>query len=142
MTKWIDIPLYNKIKENIPIPCIDLLIVYQGNLLLMLRNNEPAKDLWFTPGGRIYKDEKLEDTVNRVLLEETGLKPIKITQIATMSHYWPNTHTVTTYYVVEVDSDEILMNEEHREIKWINTSHEHLHQYLRELITNSNVFIQ
>ena len=142
MTKWIDAPFYNKIKENMPIPCVDLLVVNHGKLLLMLRNNEPAKDLWFTPGGRIYKDEKIEDTVTRVLVEETGLKPITITQVATMGHHWSNTHTVTTYYVVEVDSDEILMNEEHREIKWINSISQDLHPYLHEMITRSNISIQ
>ena len=140
MTKWIDAPFYNKIKENMPLPCVDLLVVNHGKLLLMLRNNEPAKDLWFTPGGRIYKDEKIEDTVTRVLVEETGLKPITITQVATMGHHWPNTHTVTTYYIVRVASDKIKMNNEHREYKWVAFVDESAHPYLIEMIEKANIF--
>jgi len=46
---WIEDSLYNKIKSVIPIACIDLLVVHDGRLLLMLRNNEPGKGVWFTP---------------------------------------------------------------------------------------------
>ena len=102
---WIEEPLYTKIKQLMPLPCVDLLVEHHGKILLMLRNNEPGKDLWFTPGGRIFKDEKLEDTVKRVLSEETGLQPTNITQISTLSHIWSEAHTVTTYYKVEVNSD-------------------------------------
>jgi len=32
---------YDKIKKSMPLPCVDLLVNHNGNLLLMLRNNEP-----------------------------------------------------------------------------------------------------
>jgi len=101
---WIEEPLYTQIKSVIPIPCVDLLIVHNNRLLLMLRNNEPGKDLWFSPGGRIQKGETPEEAVIRVIRKETGLEPIKIEQKGTMSHIWPEAHAVTTYYKVEVDS--------------------------------------
>ena len=47
---WIEEPLYTTIKSVIPIPCVDLHVVHKGRLLLMLRYNEPGKDLWFSPG--------------------------------------------------------------------------------------------
>jgi len=106
----------------------------------MLRNNEPGKDLWFTPGGRIFKDEKLEDTVKRVLPEETGLQPTNITQISTMSHIWPTAHTVTTYFKVEVNSDKVKLDEQHRGYRWINTMEDDLHPYLVEMIKNTGLF--
>jgi colanic acid biosynthesis protein WcaH len=132
--------LYDKIKKSMPLPCIDLLITHKDNLLLMLRNNEPGKDLWFTPGGRIFKDEKLEDTVKRVLSMETGLQPTKFTQISTMSHMWPEVHTVTTYYKVEVDSDKVKLDEQHRDHRWINKMEDGLHPYLAEMIENTGLF--
>jgi colanic acid biosynthesis protein WcaH len=79
--------LYDKIKKSMPLPCVDLLVTHKGHLLLMLRNNEPRKDLWFTPGGRIHRNESLTEAVKRVLSEETGLQPINTTQISTMSHF-------------------------------------------------------
>jgi len=132
--------LYDKIKESMPLPCVDLLVNYNGNLLLTLRNNEPGKDLWFTPGGRIFKDEKLEDTVKRVLSMETGLQPTNITQISTMSHMWPEVHTVTTYYKVEADSDKVKLDEQHRDHRWINKMEDDLHPYLAEMIENTGLF--
>ena len=132
--------LYDKIKRSMPLPCVDLLITHKGNLLLTLRNNEPGKDLRFTPGGRIFKDEKLEDTVKRVLSEETGLQPIDIKQIATMSHFWPTTHTVTTYYKVEVNTDKVKLDKQHRDHRWINTLENGLHPYLAEMIENTDLF--
>ena len=136
----IETELFDKIKKSMPIPCVDLLVAYKNSLLLMLRNNEPAKDLWFTPGGRIYRNEKLIDTVKRVLPEETGLQPTKITQVSTMSHIWPEAHTVTTYFRVEVDSDKVKLDPQHSDYKWIDKMEEDLHPYIVEMIENSGVF--
>jgi len=132
--------LYDKIKKSMPLPCVDLLITHKNNLLLMLRNNEPGKDLWFTPGGRIYKNESLEEAVKRILSEETGLQPINITQISTMSHMWPTAHTVTTYYKVEVNSDKVKPDKQHRDCRWINRMEDGLHPYLIEMIKNAALF--
>ena len=136
----IETELFDKIKKSMPIPCVDLLVAYKNSLLLMLRNNEPAKDLWFTPGGRIYRNEKLIDTVKRVLPKETGLQPTKITQVSTMSHIWPEAHTVTTYFRVEVDSDKVKLDPQHSDYKWIDKMEEDLHPYIVEMIENSGVF--
>ena len=131
--------LYDKIKKSMPLPCVDLLVTHKGSLLLMLRNNEPGKDLWFTPGGRIHKNESLEEAVKRVLSMETGLQPINITQISTMSHMWPEAHTVTTYYKVEVNSDKVKLDKQHREYRWINKMEDDLHPYLAEMIKNTGL---
>jgi len=141
-SNWIEEPLYTKIKENLPIPFVDLLIIYQGKLLLMLRNNEPGKDLWFIPGGRVLLGETLEEAVKRVLQKETGLEPQSIQQVATMSHFWPTTQTVTTYYKVTVPTEQVTLNNEHRDHKWITKPTPNLHPYLQEMITNANVFTE
>lgn len=132
--------LYDEIKKSMPLPCVDLLVTYKDNLLLMLRNNEPGKDLWFTPGGRIHRNEPLEEAVKRVLSEETGLQPTNVTQISTMSHIWPEIHTVTTYYKVEVDTDKVKLDEQHRDHRWINKMEDDLHPYLAEMIKNTGLF--
>jgi colanic acid biosynthesis protein WcaH len=137
---WIEPSKYEEIKTLMPLPCVDLLIIHDGKLLLMLRNNEPGKDLWFTPGGRILKGESLEQAVNRVLKKETGLDHDQIKQVATMCHYWPTTQTVTTYYTVKVDTGQITMNNEHRDHQWITEPTPDLHPYLTEMITNSRIF--
>lgn len=131
---------YMKIKEQMPLPCVDLLVIHEGRLLLLLRNNEPGKDLWFTPGGRILRNETLEEAVKRVLEKETGLTPLSIEQVATMTHHWPTTHTVTTYYKVTVPTDNVTLNNEHRDHKWLTKSTQDLHPYIHEMITSANIF--
>lgn len=136
---WIPEPLFTQIKKLAPIPCVDLLIIHNGRLLLMLRNNEPGKDLWFTPGGRVLKNESLIDACSRILTKETGLEAEKIIQVGTMSHFWPDVHTITTYYLVYVETEDVKLNEEHRDYKWINETSSDLHPYIIEMIKNSGV---
>lgn len=59
---WIDEELFGKIRSIMPLCSVDLLAVYEDKLLLMIRNNEPGKGWWFTPGGRVLYGETLEQT--------------------------------------------------------------------------------
>jgi NAD+ diphosphatase len=62
-----------------PKPCVAVLIVQQGQLLLARRGVEPAKGMWDIPGGFIDGGETAEEAAVREMLEETGLQ-VKITQ--------------------------------------------------------------
>jgi NUDIX domain len=42
------------------------------NVLVVLRTNEPAKGVYFIPGGRIRKTETVENAFMRILKNETG----------------------------------------------------------------------
>lgn len=65
--------VFSNIIENTPLISIDLIIKNQENrILLGKRVNKPAKDSWFVPGGRIYKDENIEEAFKRLTLEELG----------------------------------------------------------------------
>ncbi|MBU2458733.1 MAG: NUDIX domain-containing protein, partial [Planctomycetes bacterium] len=62
-------PEYRRILNNVPILCVDLLIVYNGKCLLLKRDNEPAKgEFWFA-GGRIRKFESIENAAIRIAKE-------------------------------------------------------------------------
>ena len=65
--------LFSSIIENTPLISIDLIIKdNEGKILLGQRINKPAKNSWFVPGGRIYKDEKIEDAFKRITKDEIG----------------------------------------------------------------------
>jgi len=53
---------------------------------------------------------------------------------------WPYAHTVTTYNRVEVDSDKVKLDKQHREYRWINTMEDDLHPYIAEMIENTGLF--
>jgi colanic acid biosynthesis protein WcaH len=56
-----------------PLISIDLILRNsQSDVLLGLRKNEPAKDFYFVPGGRIWKGERLRDAFTRILKSETN----------------------------------------------------------------------
>jgi hypothetical protein len=58
-----------------PLVSIDLIIRDgEQNILVALRTNEPAKGLYFVPGGRIRKDETIANAFVRILANETGCR--------------------------------------------------------------------
>lgn len=58
---------------NTPLVSIDLIVKDErGRVLLGLRKNKPAQGFWFVPGGRIFKDEHIEQAFARIGQEELG----------------------------------------------------------------------
>jgi colanic acid biosynthesis protein WcaH len=56
-----------------PLIAIDLIIRNpRSEVLLGLRNNEPAKGVYFVPGGIVLKNERLADAFARILKRETN----------------------------------------------------------------------
>ena len=56
-----------------PQVAVGAVVVHQGHLLMVRRDQEPAKGLWSVPGGRVVKGEYLNDAVAREVLEETAV---------------------------------------------------------------------
>jgi len=63
-----------QVVRDAPLVSIDLIVENEaGQYLLGLRVNEPAKGDWFVPGGRIYKNETLDQAFTRIARTELGL---------------------------------------------------------------------
>jgi colanic acid biosynthesis protein WcaH len=59
--------------KNTQLIALDLIIINEFNqVLLGYRNNQPAKNTWFTFGSRVYKDETFEEACLRVSTTEIG----------------------------------------------------------------------
>lgn len=70
---FLDNDTFKSIVAATPLVSIDLIIEdLEGNVLLGLRNNRPAQGYWFVPGGRILKNETLDDAFRRLTQEELG----------------------------------------------------------------------
>jgi len=72
---FIDEKLYAKIIHSIPVVTVDLVIfnLEKNKVLLFKRNNEPLKDNYYTPGGRVNKNETLNNAIIRKSKEELGI---------------------------------------------------------------------
>jgi len=58
-----------------PLPVVSVLLVNaKRQVLLILRKNEPHKDMWCLPIGFVEADETIQDAALRELEEETGVK--------------------------------------------------------------------
>ena len=64
---------YRKIVTQVPLPCVDIVVVYDGKFILGKRRIEPAGGEWWPPGGRVLIGELLEDAVKRKLKDDLGL---------------------------------------------------------------------
>ncbi|WP_322630140.1 GDP-mannose mannosyl hydrolase [Halothiobacillus sp.] len=58
--------------RDTPLVAIDLLIAFDGQVLLGRRKNRPARGTWFVPGGRILKNETLQVAFSRISAKELG----------------------------------------------------------------------
>lgn len=70
MSEWIPDGEWRTIVEHVPIVSVDLVVECPEGVVLGQRSNEPAKDEWFVPGGRVQKGERLEAAVHRIATEE------------------------------------------------------------------------
>ena len=97
--------IFKTIIENTPLVSIDICLVCDGKMLLGKRNNEPLKDKWFTPGGRIYKNETWQQCIRRIAHSELGISIGDLPTLKLMGvwdHFYENSfldNNISTHYV-------------------------------------------
>lgn len=132
---------YKKILENMPIPCVDVVLVYDGKFLLGRRINEPAKGQWWTFGGRIFKGEILKDAMLRKAKEEIGIDidkdKLKLLgadeSIFDTSAQGGSAHTVNIFFSYELeDEPEVVFDKfQLSEVKWFDKINSDWHPYVK-----------
>ncbi|MCQ2047200.1 ADP-ribose pyrophosphatase [Stutzerimonas stutzeri] len=70
---WLDEDTFRGVVASTPLVSIDLVVQNEhGELLLGHRLNRPAQGFWFVPGGRIQKNETLDEAFRRLTSGELG----------------------------------------------------------------------
>ncbi len=130
--------IFQTIITHTPLVSVDLIVKKEEKILLGKRVNNPAKDYWFTLGGRILKGEMIQDAIQRIAQIELG-QTLKTTPryLGTFEHIYDDsiyegvsTHYINLGYEVEVDSIDRLPKEQHHDYKWLS---------LKELMTSTEV---
>jgi colanic acid biosynthesis protein WcaH len=123
---------FAQIVRTAPLVSIDLILRDpEGKALLGLRNNEPAKGVYFVPGGVIRKNETIASAFARVLKIETGLEtPYSEARFrGAYEHFYVtnrfNDPGYETHYVVLAHElqllirPSILLDDQHNEAIWM-----------------------
>ncbi|MGB0210878.1 NUDIX domain-containing protein [Algiphilus sp.] len=90
---------------SVPLVSIDLLVVREGHLLLGRRRDEPARDTWFVPGGRIRRGESIGGALTRIWAAELDgdMEARPATLVGAYEHHYEccfDGSPIATHYVV------------------------------------------
>ena len=114
-----------------PLVSIDLVIKNPSKkVLLGKRTNRPAKGYWFVPGGRIIKNETINQALKRISKVEVGLdlSTETLNLLGAYDHIYEdnflnvsgiNTHYVALAFAVNLKQEiEVKPDEQHIAFKW------------------------
>ena len=115
----------NSFIELMPIVCVDAVVSYRDKYLVIKRTSWPAKDQFWLPGGRIWKNERIIDATLRKVKEETNLNAYYETFLTVEETFFEKAenmtkHTVNITSLVAVKNIKNLsLDGEHDEHKWL-----------------------
>ena len=143
--RWIPSEEWETIVRNVPIPSVDLVVLHDEGILLGKRVNEPARGRWFVPGGRIRKQERIEDAVHRIAMEEIGVTIEIIERLGVYEHFYaaadvPTTdgkHYVPIGFTVKTDSNRIRADDQHSAFRVFDEPPPDLHEYTAQYLRDS-----
>lgn len=141
--------LYRQVIENTVLSCVDILVIYQDKYLIVKRKEEPAKNDWWFPGSRVLHSEKMSDAAIRTCKSEVGLEvmPKRIIgveeTIFETGKYDKPTHSINVVYLVESYSNDVKLDNNHSEFKWLHVSKipDYLPKYIKDFVETAFINI-
>ena len=143
----LDNQTFKTVINSTPLISIDLLVKKDNKILLGRRINKPAQGYLFSIGGRVYKNEVIDNAMMRIAKNELNVE-LKLTPrlIGVFEHFYDDsiyqdvsTHYVNLAYEIEIVETLNLPNEQHNEYQWLtidellesNQVHKHVKDYFR-----------
>jgi colanic acid biosynthesis protein WcaH len=142
--------IFKTVIDSAPLISIDIILKKDDKLLLGRRVNKPAKNYFFSPGGRIHKNETIKNALMRIAKKELNINLLNQPKfIGTYEHFYPDsifkdisTHYINLAYEYHINEPLNLPNEEHDEYKWFsinelmsdNKVHKYVKNYFRSQI--------
>jgi colanic acid biosynthesis protein WcaH len=122
---WVPQAEYNYFLRNMPVLCVDLVVRdHSGKLLMLKRENQPAKGEWWFPGGRVLHGELRANAAFRKLKEECGLTAGQLKEWKTLDILLQNSeenytsHAVSTLYLVSVSNTSVKLDRQSSQAEW------------------------
>jgi len=134
--------LFGAFLDRMPQVCVELVVETEAGVLLCKRETKPR--LWFWPGARLYKGERLAAAAHRVADEELGTDVALRERLGVHAHFWAESetpegvsrHTVNVVYraAPATDAFEIDLDEQHSAYRFLAEPEPGLHEYVREYL--------
>ena len=144
----LDREVFRTIVDSVPLISIDILLKRGNKILLGKRVNKPAQGYFFSPGGRINKNETIDNAMARIAKNELNIE-LKTTPefIGVFEHFYEDsifgdvsTHYVNLAYKVEIDKSLNLPTEQHNAYQWFSIDEllqsEQVHKYVKDYFRN------
>jgi colanic acid biosynthesis protein WcaH len=149
----LDTETFKVVVASTPLVSIDLIVERKdGHILVGLRRNRPAMNCWFVPGGRIRKNETMDQAFSRVCEDELGFsqKRSGARFIGVHEHFYddsvfggsvhcPSTHYLALAFHLRLKDQALsLPTGQHRTYKWESPDQllisDLVHPYVKEYI--------
>ena len=140
--------IFKTVVDSTPLVSIDILLKKDNKVLLGRRVNKPAQGYFFSIGGRINKNETIDNAMARVALNEINID-LKSTPefIGVFEHFYDDsmyenvsTHYVNLAYEYEVEEILNLPTEQHSEYQWFSIDEllesKQVHKYTKDYFRN------
>lgn len=137
-------PLYTKIQHSISIACVDTLILYNHHILFVKRLEEPLKDKWFIPGGRMHYGESWEECAIRKAREEVGLIDLLPGLIVNCENVlYEDRHNICFCYTMYSNRDKVVLDATLSDYRWVyykDITEEYIaNDYVRRCLERANL---
>lgn len=141
--------IYKILMESSPIPTMDIVFFNpeKTHTLLGKRVNNPYKDIFYTFGGRLQKNETFKEAALRIAKKETGiiLNDLDLSfagvdnEISDNSIFKEtNYHAVVLYFGYILPSDTVVkLDSQHSESKWVKIDDSNIHPSMHTRIVKS-----
>lgn len=144
----LDDATFKTIVDSVPLISIDILARRNNKVLLGKRVNKPAQDYYFSIGGRMRKNETIDNAMIRIVQNELNIElQSKPKFIGVFEHFYNDsvyedvsTHYVNLAYEYEVEEIPNLPTEQHDEYQWFTIDEllqsEQVHKYTKDYFRN------
>jgi colanic acid biosynthesis protein WcaH len=136
---------FKTVINSTPLISIDLLVKKDNKILLGKRINKPAQGYLFSIGGRVYKNESIQQATARIAKTELNIE-LKLTPkfIGVFEHFYDDgvykdvsTHYINLAYEVDINNEVLnLPNDQHNEYQWLSIdellSSKQVHKYVKD----------
>lgn len=134
--------IYREIRRFVPVICVDVVITDGKKLLLAKRTNQPERNKWWIPGGRILKNETLKNAAVRLLREEIGLKGkiVRFLGFEELFHspgYFPgaNAHNIVFAFKIKISGGKKpTLDGQNSNAEWFSKINTSWHPYVKKVL--------